>query len=91
MVRESSDTQRRRARRALENLARGLPASDVECVVIAGMPRAARPDDFAAARRADLLVVGNGRKGFVRSAFEGSVSLDLVRRGSRPLVVVPLR
>ena len=87
---DATDTQRRRARRALENLARGLPTADVECVVIAGTPHAARLDDFAAGRRADLLVVGDGRKGFLRSVVEGSVSFDLARRGSRPLVVVAL-
>ena len=61
---------------------------DVQAVVLDGSP-AARLDELAADSRADLVVVGNPRGGAVRRAIEGSVALDLLRRGRAPLVIVP--
>jgi nucleotide-binding universal stress UspA family protein len=78
-----------RARERLEELAAGLPVDDVECVVLEPAPIAARLDAFARGRRADLLVAGSRGSGLLRTALEGSVSLDLLQLASRPLALVP--
>lgn len=78
-----------KAERALKAVARRLDGDDIESVVVAGRSPAERLDEFATGRRADLLVVGSsGRRG-VRAVLDGSTSLDLLRRGQRPLVIVP--
>jgi nucleotide-binding universal stress UspA family protein len=38
---------------------------------------------------ADLIVVGSNDKGFLRRLFEGSVSEQVTRRSTRPVLVVP--
>ena len=86
---EPTDRERIKARRSLEALARRLPSERVETVVVDGPSVAGRLEAFAAARRADLLVVGCRGSGVLRRALEGSVSFDLLREGRRPLVVVP--
>jgi nucleotide-binding universal stress UspA family protein len=86
---EPTECERIKARRSLEALARRLPSDRVETVVVEGTSVSARLNAFAAARRADLLVVGCGGAGAWRRALEGSVSFDLLREGRRPLVVVP--
>ena len=73
----------------LEALAADLPVRDVDCVLLDPAPVVARLEAFSRGRRADLLVVGARRGGMLRTALEGSVSLGLLRRGSRPLVIVP--
>lgn len=87
---EPSDDRHAAAERDLRAIAQRLPADVAECVSIDGTPPCPRIEEFAAGRRADLLVVGSSGKGFLRRAFEGSVSHELSRTGSRPLVVVPL-
>jgi len=76
---------------ALVALASRLPLdpAGVERVVLDPAPVAARLDEFARSRRAGFLVVGSRGCGALRTAMEGSVSEDLLRRAARPLVVVP--
>jgi nucleotide-binding universal stress UspA family protein len=81
--------ERDAAHDALEELAGGLPAEDVECAVLDPAPVAARLDELAANRSADLLVVGSRGCGALRTAVEGSVSNHLLRTATCPLVVVP--
>ena len=78
-----------KAERALKAIARGLDGDDIETVVVSGRSPAERLDEFATGRRADVLVVGSSGRGGVRAVLDGSTSLDLLRRGQRPLVVVP--
>jgi len=86
---EPTARQRTDARQALDALARRVCAEPVESVVIDGTSVALRLDDFAANRGADLLVVGCRGSGLLRRALAGSTSLDLLRDGRRPLVIVP--
>ena len=67
----------------------GLSEGAVENLVVEGDSVAAELDRVANDRRADLLVVGCRGAGVVRRALEGSVSLELLRNGRRPLVIVP--
>lgn len=81
--------ERKEAERALEELARSVPIDDVESVAVEGRSIAARLDEFATGRRADLLVVGCRGTSGLRAALDGSTSLHLLRQGQRPLVIVP--
>ena len=78
-----------KAERALKAVARRLDSADIETVVVTGRSPAARLDEFARGRRADLLIVGCSARGGVRAVLDGSTSLNLLRHGQRPLVVVP--
>lgn len=80
--------QQAHARRVLDAVS-GLPRESIETVAVEGTSIAVALDQFAAERRADLLVVGCRGSGVVRRTLEGSVSLDLLRNGRRPLVIVP--
>lgn len=80
--------QRDYARRVLDAV-RLLPEESIENVILEGGSVASELDRFAASRRADLLVVGSGAGRAVQRALQGSVSLELLRNGRRPLVIVP--
>jgi nucleotide-binding universal stress UspA family protein len=83
-----SRRQRRHASDVLDAVSE-LSERAVENVVVDGSSIAAELDSFAASRRADLLVVGCRGAGVLRRTLEGSVSLDLIRSGRQPLVVIP--
>jgi len=83
-----SARQRQHAQRVLDAVSQ-LPERSLENVVVDGGSVAAELDRFAARRRAELLVVGCQGGGVVRRVLEGSVSLELLRNGQRPLVIVP--
>lgn len=89
MALEPLAQDRAEARRALETLGRRTSIERVESVVVHGTSVALHLDELAACRGADLLVVGCRGAGLLRRALEGSVSLDLLRDGRRPLVIVP--
>jgi nucleotide-binding universal stress UspA family protein len=62
------------------------PGSAVEQRVVFGDPATVL---IEAARDADLLVVGNHRRGALASAFVGSVAQSCARAAPCPLVLVP--
>lgn len=76
-------------RQMLGRLAADLPTNlDVELRLEPGEP-AARLVELADARDASVVVVGCRPRGALRSALEGSVSLDLVRDCERSVLIVP--
>jgi nucleotide-binding universal stress UspA family protein len=84
-----AELERKEAARFLTRLAldEGLGA-DVECRLTHG-GEAESIRELAAEEDASLVVVGTQRRGSLRSALVGSVSLDLRSNCSRPVVVVP--
>lgn len=64
----------------------GLDSADAEVVLGDPVHELQRLADET---RPELLVLGSRGLGAVRTALQGSVSLDLVRNGERPVLVVP--
>jgi nucleotide-binding universal stress UspA family protein len=83
------ELERKEAARFLTRLAleEGLGA-DVECRLTHG-GEAESIRELAEEEDASLVVVGTRRRGSLRSALVGSVSLDVRSNSSRPVVVVP--
>jgi nucleotide-binding universal stress UspA family protein len=78
-----------KARAAADRMARHLAAAAVEAetTVVSGRPVPAILD-FAEQQGADLIVVGSSSRPAVAERLLGSVPLDLLKRSSRPVLVV---
>ncbi|GAQ83967.1 universal stress protein family protein [Klebsormidium nitens] len=82
--------QAERERQALKQLGELVKLADVPCetVVVTGDPRDEIPR-YVAKHPVDIVVVGSRGLGTVKRLFLGSVSCDLVRHLSVPVIVVP--
>jgi nucleotide-binding universal stress UspA family protein len=86
------ETERLRAGRMLDREIEKLPTSARQGVAIAAETVQGRPGDVltAAARDADLLVLGSHGHSRVWHTVLGSVSEDCVRKSTCPVLVVPV-
>ncbi|MFI5889859.1 universal stress protein [Actinoplanes sp. NPDC051513] len=78
-----------KARGAIERMARHLSDAGVEAetAVVPGRPVPAILD-YAERFQADLIVVGSSNRPAVAARLLGSVPLDLIKRSSRPVLVI---
>jgi nucleotide-binding universal stress UspA family protein len=81
----ATEMQKRDLDRVLSEFAG--PEPQITSRIVEGNPTKALVE---AARSADLLVVGSHGRGYLATALLGSVSESCVRRGTTPVVIVPV-
>jgi nucleotide-binding universal stress UspA family protein len=84
------ETQRERARRLLEQVARDVDADPGVRMRIEADAPAFALDRCAEAENAELIVVGTHGRGVIASVLLGSTSSRLAASASRPVLVVPM-